>query len=205
VQHGGTLVVCADQMLGRGVASLKLPLMDAAREAEDFEWNGKSIASNLFRYHPIAGEGQTVLAKAGNDPLVTMSKWGEGQIVMISVPLGMGIDQRPIPLLGLLMQRLVEGLVPVKVSGEVEWALNKLDNAGWAITLFNNRGVIKPQHGILPTEHGEAQQVTISTPLPVKNASEWIADAQVELKQEGSRSQVKLQVPAGGVRVVELR
>src|SRR5205814_1134410 len=39
VQSGGTLVVCADQMLGRGIASLKLPLMDATKEADAFDWN----------------------------------------------------------------------------------------------------------------------------------------------------------------------
>src|SRR5205085_12223148 len=102
-----------------------------------------------------------------------VSRLGEGHIVLISAPLGLGIDQRPIPALGLLMQRLVEGLTPIKVTGEVEWALNKLDNGGWAITLFNNRGVIKPQHGILPTEHGEIQNVTYSTTFPIKTTTEW--------------------------------
>ena len=145
------------------------------------------------------------MAKVGNDPLVTVSKRGKGQIVLVSVPLGLGIDQRPVPALGLLMQRLVEGLAPVKVSGEVEWTLNKLEDGGWAVMLFNNRGVIKPQHGILPTEHGEVRSVTISTMLPVRNASEWIAESEVQIKKDGATSTVELLVPAGGARIVELR
>ncbi|HEV8379205.1 MAG TPA: hypothetical protein VGP99_10175, partial [Tepidisphaeraceae bacterium] len=205
VQRGGTLVVSAEQLSGRGVGALQFPLMGEAKEADTFEWNGKTIASNVFRYQPIAAEGSAVLARVANDAVVTVSKRGEGQIVMVSVPLGFGIDQQPVPALGLLMQRLVEGLVPIKVSGEVEWALNKLDDGGWAVTLFNNRGVIKPQHGILPTEHAEMQAVTISTALRLKTATEWLAASDIQVKQDGGRSQVTLVVPAGGVRIVQIR
>jgi hypothetical protein len=205
VERGGTLVICSDQLLGRGVGGLTLPGTGDVKEAEAFEWEGEKVGANVFRYRPIDSGGARILAKVGDDALVTVSKRGEGQIVWMSVPLGLGIDQRPVPVLGLLMQRLVEGLTPVKVSGEVEWVLNKLDDGGWAVMLFNNRGVIKPQHGILPTEHGDRQSVTISTALPVKKASEWIAGADVQIKQDGARSQVMLEVPAGGVRIVELR
>src|SRR5205814_2585410 len=202
VQRGGTLVVCGDQMLGRGVGSLKIPIFNDTKEADAIEWNGKTVASNVFRYRPISADGSNVLAKAGGDALVTSTKSGEGQIITIAVPLGLGIDRRPVPVLGLLMQRLVEGLVPIKVSGEVEWALNRLDNGGWAITLFNNRGVIKPQHGILPTEHGEIQNVTISTTFPIKTATEWIAGSEV---QQNAPTKITLTVPAGGVRIIEMR
>jgi hypothetical protein len=205
VQRGGTLVICADQISGRGIASLKLPLMGEAKESDSFEWNGKSFPSNVFRYNPISAEGATVLAKVGNDAAATLSKFGEGHIVLISAPLGLGIDQRPIPILGLLMQRLVQGLMPIKVTGEVEFALNKLDTGGWVVTLFNNRGIIKPQHGILPTEHGESQSVTISTSLPIKSGTEWIAASEVQIKQVDAHSEFKLIVPAGGVRIVEIK
>jgi hypothetical protein len=205
VERGGILVVCAEQMLGRGVGGLTLPGTGDVKEADEFEWDGKKVGANVFRYRPIDGGGARVLAKVGDDALVTASKRGEGQIVWVSVPLGLGIDQRPAPMLGLLMQQLVEGLTPVKVSGEVEWALNKLDDGGWAVALFNNRGVIKPQHGILPTEHGERQSVTISTALPIKKAREWIAGSDIQVKQDGVRSLVSVEVPAGGVRIVEIR
>jgi len=71
--------------------------------------------------------------------------------------------------------------------------------------LFNNRGVIKPQHGVLPTEHGEKQAVTISTALPIQKANEWLTGANVEVRRDEDRSRIGLTVPAGGVRIVELR
>jgi hypothetical protein len=205
VEGGGTLVVCEDQLSGPGFDAMQLPQMSGTKETEAFAWNGKEVQSNVFHYRPIISEGAQVLAKVGDDSVITVSKRGMGQIVLISVPLGLGIDQQPVPVLGLLMQRLVEGLEPVKVSGEMEWALNKLDDGGWAVTLFNNRGVIKPQHGILPTEHAEKQSVMIWTALPVKKTSEWVAGADVQIKQAGGRSQMILEVPAGGVRIVEIR
>ncbi|HEV8605030.1 MAG TPA: hypothetical protein VGQ99_06670 [Tepidisphaeraceae bacterium] len=205
VERGGTLVVCAEQLLGRGVGGLTLPGTGDVKEAEEFEWEGKKVGANVFRYRPIDSGGARVLAKVGDDALVTASRRGEGQIVWVSVPLGLGIDQRPVPVLGLLMQRLVKGLLPVKVSGEVEWVLNKLDDSGWAVTLLNNRGVIKPQHGVLPTEHGERISVVVTTAVSVTKATEWIAGSDVQVKQDGARSQVTVEVPAGGVRIVELR
>jgi hypothetical protein len=145
-----------------------------------------------------------VLAKVGDDAVVSVSKRGEGQVVFVSVSLGLGVDQRPVPVLGLLMRELVEGLVPVTVSGEVEWAINKLPD-GWAVTLLNNRGVIKPQHGILPTEHGQEQYVTIRTSVATKSAKEWMTDAAVEVMQEGETARMRVVVPAGGVRIVEMK
>jgi hypothetical protein len=136
---------------------------------------------------------------------VTLAKQGQGQLVYISIPLGLGIDQRPTAILGLLMRELVAGLVPIKVHGEVEWALNKLEDGGWAVTLLNNRGVIKPQHGILPTEHDQRQAVRISTSFAVKSAREWMTDSTIEVNANGTGSRVSLIVPAGGVRIVEIR
>src|SRR5258705_3943719 len=97
------------------------------------------------------------------------------------------------------MRRLVEGLMPVKVSGEIEWTLNQLDNNAYALTLLNNRGVIKPQHGILPTDHAEAQKITITT--SAKSATEWITNTTLEVKPDG----LIVTVPAGGVRIIQFR
>jgi len=73
------------------------------------------------------------------------------------------------------------------------------------VRVFNNRGVIKPQHGILPTEHGEREVVTIHSTMGLTKASEWITGSTVEVKKDGAASTIELVVPAGGVRIIELQ
>jgi hypothetical protein len=96
----------------------------------------------------------------------------------------------------------MQGLLPVKVSGDVEWTLNRLDDGGWAVGLLNNRGIYKPQHGITPTDHAEAQEVTIAVPFKVAKSSEWMNETDVAWQAAGNGSSTTVSVPAGAVRVV---
>jgi hypothetical protein len=164
-EGGGTLVVAADQLAGPGVAVLELPTLGAEAEADGFEWKpggaGARLASNVYRYKAVPKQGGEVLATTPDGkPVVVAFPRGQGRVIVIGVPLAIGVDDRPVPVLAPLMQHLTQGLLPVKVGGDVEWVVNKLDApaGGWLVTLLNNRGVLKPQHGVNPTNHREHQR-----------------------------------------------
>jgi len=75
---------------------------------------------------------------------------------------------------------------------------------GWVVTLINNRGVYKQQQGLAHVNREEAVDVTLDLRgRAVAGASEWTTDTQLNVEREGG-GRVKLRVPPGGVRVVEL-
>ena len=79
------------------------------------------------------------------------------------------------------------------------------DLAGrWVVTLFNNRGNYKPQHGLGIPRREEVAAVTLTTGLPLTGAAEWTQDHPLEVKADGDRRIVSLDVPAGGIRIVHL-
>ena len=96
------------------------------------------------------------------------------------------------------------GLLPLKVSGDVEWTLNGLDDGRLLVGLLNNRGVIKPQHGVLPTDHREAQPVTLTVPFAVRNSAEWFTESDLKWESAANGSRLTLESPAGGVRLVAI-
>ena len=207
VRKGGTLVVSAEQLSGPGVKALGLPAFGAEKEANSFLWadTGAMVPSNTFRYQALtAGKDRVLASVPEGTPLALAHREGKGQIVVLGVPLGLGIDARPIPLLGLTLQRLAAGQVPVKVSGDVEWLVNRLDEGGWLVSLFNNRGVNKPQHGLLPTDQREAQTVILRVPFAVAQSAEWMTEAPLTWQPAGQGATLTLTIPAGATRLIAL-
>lgn len=205
---GGTLVVSVEQLAGPGVAALELPALPAEyAESDAFDWkpSGARLASNVYRYKSIPEAGGRVLATtADGKPVVVTFPRRQGQVILIGVPLALGLDERPVSLLGPLMHHLMQGLTPVKVGGDVEWVLNRLDDGGWLVTLLNNRGVLKPQHGVNPTNHREHQSVTITFAGKAAKSHEYLTGADVawQVGEKGSTMQVT--VPAGSIRMIAL-
>jgi hypothetical protein len=174
-------------------------------EASEVAWKSPAatVASNRFRVGAIPTGDRRVLATTGDGKaVVTIETRGKGRLVYVAVPLGLGLDDRPVPLLAHVMREATEGLVPVKATGDVEWTLNRLDDGGWLVGLLNNRGVNKPQHGVNPTDHAESQSVRLSTAFPVGRAEEWMSGSPVEWKQEQRTSTATVTVPAGAVRLI---
>lgn len=205
IERGSTLVVCANQLSGPGVASLALPQVGPESEASNFDWvDGKAVDSNVFRVQsPSAKGGQVLAVTHDGQPIVVSYQRGKGKLIYVAVPMGLGIDRRPVPMLALLMERLSDPLMPIRVAGDVEWTLNSL-NGGWVIALINNRGINKPQHGVNPTDLREEQTVTLSVPTVVAASTEWITASPLAWrKMLDQRSLLTVTVPAGGVRLVE--
>jgi len=200
VDAGGTLVVTDGQLTGPGVAELKLPELGAVAEDAALKWlpTGAAVPTQRYRFRPIPG-GKTLATAANGVAVASAFDRGKGRLVVLSVPLGLGIDGAASPLVALVLAHARQGLLPVEVEGEVEWLLNRTEK-GWLVTLLNPAGPTRLQHGVGPTDYRQARPVTIRTARPVTAAGEWFTDAAL-VPAAGA---VRLTVPAGGVRVVEL-
>jgi len=199
---GGTLIVTDDLLSGPGLAALTLPPLDATAEDARFEWlpSKKSIASQRFKYRPITGG--TPLATAGKGHAIAASfERGKGRLVVLSVPRGLGLDDSATPLVPLVLGHARQGLVPVEVTGDVEVLLNRTAT-GWIVTLINAAGVNKPQHGVTPTDYSQERPVTIRASKIFASATEWFRNEKLAATASGA---IQLTVPAGGVRIVELK
>lgn len=204
MEIGGTLLACDATFTGPGVTELALPKMEDSPQIFDiFAWqaSGEQFPSQVFRARPIrAATNDRVLATAEGKPIAVLTPRGAGRLITVSVPLGLGLDDRPVPLLGLLMRHLTQGLTPVTVRGGVEWVLNRLDDGRWLVTLLNNAGIDKPQHGIMPTRHEESRRVELRADFKVRAARELLTGAEVPWVQVPAA----VEVPAGAVRIVIL-
>jgi hypothetical protein len=121
--------------------------------------------------------------------------------VYLSVPHGLTVSRQVHPVVPRLFAHLTRGLMPIEVDGDVEWMLNRSTD-GWLVTLLNPAGQDKPQHGITPTDYRENREVVITAWAPVMTATDWLQpDEQLIVES----SELRCVVPAGGVRVLELR
>jgi hypothetical protein len=104
-----------------------------------------------------------------------------------------------------LLAHLSRNLMPIEVTGDVQWLVNKT-TAGWTVTLLNPAGQVKPQQGILPADYRENRKVTIRLRVPVKSASDrLLPEDKINVVEKAGGGEVRLTVPAGGVRIIELR
>lgn len=99
-----------------------------------------------------------------------------------------------------IMSDLSEGYMPVSVSGEIEFTVNRREY-GWIIGLINNEGVTKGN--MTPVRLDASKNQTVDVFLKhgiVKAAIEWYTEQELEVKQNG----VTVEVPAGEARIVEI-
>jgi hypothetical protein len=218
VERGGTLLVADGHLTGPGVGELKLPATGDVAEADSYRWRPGEEAfgpvrldaapptgthvSPRFRFRPIPEPAGRPLATTPEGSVFCMAiDRGEGRLIYLSVSYGLSITRRPTPVLALLLGHLTRGLLPAEVDGDVEWLLNRTAD-GWLVTLLNPAGQVKPQQGITPTDYRQNRSVTIRSQAPLRTARDRLLESEA-LLVEGNA--VRCEVPAGGVRVVELK
>jgi hypothetical protein len=212
VDRGGTLLVADGHLTGPGVNALKIPATGPPAEAAGYKWLADPAVhpSQRFCYRAVASPNlrratqwtHRVLAATpdGAAFCVGMDR-GNGRLIYLAVPYGMGIDRRAVPVLARLFAHLTRGLMPVEVQGGVEWLVNRTET-GWAVTLMNPAGQVKPQQGILPTDYRENRPVRIASRAAIRAARDRLMpDEKLEVKDNA----VQCEVPAGGVRIIELK
>ena len=108
----------------------------------------QDLKGQIFRYEKVELKGATALMTVpSGDPIVTVNKVGKGSVVFVAVPDLLGEDERMTPFAAHLLAHVFADAAPLKVTGDVEYLINRTAN-GWVVTLLNNNGVFKPQQGM---------------------------------------------------------
>ena len=210
-RKGGTVVLNAAQVEGLppellGVRMLKAKGEDDGASCLSTGEQAVDLSGQMFRYERVEARGAEVLIKAAasGDPLVTVNRVGRGRVVFCAVPDLLGLDERLTPAAAHMLTHLFAEAAPVSVSGDIEHLLNRTER-GWVVTLINNRGVYKPQQGMAQVNRDEFADVALELRgASIGEASEWTEGGPVEVERGGGASRVRVRVPPGGVRIVEL-
>jgi hypothetical protein len=206
VEGGGTLLITDAQFTGPGAVAMEPPALGKRAEAAGYRWMGEAATSPSQRYafRPIAG-GNVIATTPEGLPICSFFDRGQGRLIMLSVPRGLGIDRRITPMMPRLLAHLTAGLMPVEVRGDVQWLVNRSEK-GWLVTLLNPYGQDKPQQGISATDYRQNRAVTIRAHVPVQSAKDrLLPDDELTMKTgQAGVSEISMTVPAGGLRVIQL-
>jgi hypothetical protein len=213
VKAGGTLVVNVEAAKKLPPAFLGFAPTANILRAEEWALNGDAARSTTpFEVVEIKPTTAQVLATAGKDaPLLVRNKAGEGAVVTVLVPRGLGLDERAHPVLPYLMNGLTTDLLPVRVeladgkrtAGEIQYQVNRTKD-GYVVMLMNNRGVDKTQNGVARVDRRQFVDVVIRTKLPVKSAKEWTGPRDLPLTPGANETTQKVRVHPGDVQVIGL-
>ncbi len=212
VKAGGTLVVNTVAKKGLSDAFLGFAGSNTFDTASD--WNtGDSEAkpTTPFRVERVTLQGAEVLAWASlKAPLVVRNKVGDGAVITVLVPHGLGLDERAHPALPYLMNGLTQKLLPVDVrlpngdplNGELMYQVNKTKD-GYLVMLMNNRGVDKTQNGVARVDRRQAVDVVVKTRTAAKNVREVSALTKLAV-ETGGHTEIRVTVHPGDVQVIEI-
>ena len=210
VRRGGTVLINSAQSKGLPENFLGVRLLGPTSEADAVVCASpgethSDLSGNAFRYERVEPRGAEVLLRTtAGEPVVTVNRSGQGRVVFVAVPDLLGLDERMTAAAAHALIHLLSEATPVRVRGDVQYMLNR-NSRGWVVTLFNNRGVYKPQQGLAHVERGEVAEVSIDLRgKGVERAEEWTTGSQLTPAREAQVEAVRVQIPAGGVRVVEL-
>ncbi len=214
VRAGGTLVVNAEQAKKVPAALLGYTTTGKTIRAEEWTpFGGPARPTTPFDFTEIKPTTAELMASAWveGEPLLVRNKVGDGAVITILVPRGLGLDERAHPVLPYLMNGLTADLLPVRVempdgkrpAGEIQYQVNRTKD-GYVVLLMNNRGVDKTQHGVARVDRRQFVDVVIRTKLPVKSAKEWTGPRDLALAADAQGATVKVRVHPGDVQVIGL-
>ena len=211
VKSGGTLVTTITQAKDLPAALLGFDVAGKPIRAETWSLDGvASDPATPFEVVPVKLNGAEALMFAeGKMPLVTRNKVGDGAVITILVPRGIGLDERAHPALPVLMNALTDDLVSFDVrlangqhpTGEVMYSTNKT-KAGWLLTFYNHRGIDKTQNGIARVDRRQFVDVNVRTKLNVTSARDMTEAGAVGVERNEGRTEISLRIAAGDLRVV---
>lgn len=207
VRNGGTAVINAAQIKNVPEQFAGVRLTNATAEADSARClapgeESQDLNGQIFRYEKVELRGATSFIAASNgDPLVTLNRIGKGNVVFVALPDLLGVDERVTPFAAHLLAHVFADAAPVKVTGDVEYLLNRTANS-WIVTMLNNNGVFKTQQGMARVDRSAYVNVTISLrERNIESATEWITGK----TQNITAGSVSLQIAPGGVAIVEIR
>ncbi len=220
VERGGTLLVSAGQLSEEASTILGLPSAQTLRRASRFRWSWSDTPPafepcSQFEFHPIPvesdansqnadspGQWHSLATTDSGDCFCAFEDRGLGRVIFLSVRRGLTIANGLHPVCVLLLAHLANRQMPIAVTGEVEWLVNRGQNA-WYVALFNPTGQAKPQQGITPTDYRQNKTVIIRARRAMDMVSDWLAADETFTISDDKHS-VTLMVPAGAVRIMEI-
>jgi hypothetical protein len=207
VRNGGTVVINAAQINKVPEQFSGVRLRNDTGEAHNARClaqgeEPQDLKGQIFRYEKIDLKGANAfITTLGGEPLVTVNKVGKGNVVFAAVADLLGEDERITPFAAHMLAHVFADAVPVKVTGDVEYLINRTAN-GWVVTMLNNNGVFKTQQGMAQVDRNAYVNVTIAlTGQQIKSAVEWTSETPV--KVEGGS--VSVRIAPGSLAIVELR
>ncbi|MEP6569329.1 MAG: hypothetical protein ABJC10_06095 [Acidobacteriota bacterium] len=211
VKSGGTLVLNSAQVRGVPAELLGLRLTGITAETDRARClapgeAAQNLHGQTFRYDKLELKGARALITADNgDPLVTVNKIGKGSVVFAALADLLGEDERITPFAAHMLAHVFADATPIKVSGDVEYLVNRNDN-GWVVTLFNNNGVFKPQQGLAQVDRRAHVDATISlSGQRIQKIRDWTNEKDLEGKTSNGTTNVTVTIAPGGIAVIELR
>lgn len=193
VQRGGTLVVNSGHLPAFEGENTFLGLKSANAFSQ-------TDGMKVLEIQPLSAK--VVLKAENGKPLVAVNRFGKGNVIF-TTPYFMLMKNKTkrSPLIGRLLEKIQAEVLPVQVSGDVQFLLNKMDSGSWKLILMNNRGVTKEPLGSVETIYPRYDsKVTVSLP---EGASAKELYASAPLERQGRA--ITLSVPAGGLRVLEIQ
>jgi hypothetical protein len=210
VRKGGVVVLNAAQAKGLPEDLLGVRPSGTTTEADDAKClltdeAGTNLHGGVYAYERVERRGAEVLMQTPTgDPLVTSFKLGQGRVIFCAVPDLLGLDERLTPAAAHLFAHLFAEATPVRVTGDVQRLVNRTER-GWLVTLINNRGVYKPQQGLAQVDRNASVEVTLSLRgQSIRQAREWTLDTTLQTGRSGDETTVKINIPPGDVKIVEL-
>jgi hypothetical protein len=207
VRNGGTLVINAAQIKKVPEQFSGVRLLNTNGEAHNARClaageEPQDLKGQIFRYEKIELKGATAfITTLSGEPIVTVNKVGKGNVVFAGVPDLLGEDERMTPFAAHMLAHVFADAVPVKVTGDVEYIVNRTAN-GWVVTMLNNNGVFKTQQGMAQVDRGAYVDVMIALKnKQIQSANEWTSET--PLKVEGGN--ISVRIAPGGLAVVEIR
>jgi hypothetical protein len=207
VRDGGTLVVNAAQINGLPNELLGVSVTSANAEADSARCvtaneSVQDLSGQLFRYQRIQLKGANALIVAPNgDALVTTNKVGKGSVVFSALPDLLGEDERVTPFAAHMLAHVFSEATPVKVTGDVEYLINRT-NRTWVVTLINNNGVFKPPQGMAQVDrNAKVNAIVELRGQQIQSAFDWTADKTVDVRN----NMVRVELGPGGIAIVEVK
>ncbi len=214
MKAGGTLVVNVEAV-GKNLPDSLLGIVRSGEFAPYDMWvtgEGEGRSAAPYRVARAKLVGAEVLASAAGDaPLVTRNKVGNGAVITVLVPRGLGLDERAHPVLPYLMNGLTQGLLPVEVrtaegkrpAGEILYQVNRTKD-GFVVLLMNNRGVDKTQNGVARVDRRQSVEIVVRSALPIRVAKELTGPRELTFAKLGDTTEIRVTVHPGDVQVVGL-
>jgi len=198
VQQGGVLVLNAGQVSAADEGLLGVTLGQTVRTAATSTW----VADNTnyqeagFQYQAVTPGTASVLARTGQDPLITSNTYGSGRVILTAPLFLQSSDRSRLLDIGArLFDSLQLSALPARVSGPpVQYIVNQAPGKV-IVTLVNNSSTTWTG-GVIVDMQGSVAAVR-----------EYVADTSVSFTTAESAVTVSSQVPAYDVRVyaVEFR